>query len=65
MVIKDSYANSFVPFLTSAYSEIYMIDLRYYDESVSEFVKSNEIDNILFLYNVNTFAEDNSVQLID
>ena len=65
LVIKDSYANSFVPFLTSAYSEIYMIDLRYYDDSVSKFIKSNKINNILFLYNVITFAEDNSIQLID
>lgn len=65
LVIKDSYANSFVPFLTSGYNEIYMVDLRYYEDSVTELAKLNGINNILFLYNVSTFAEDNSVQLID
>ena len=29
VVIKDSYANSLVPFLTDHYSEIYMVDLRF------------------------------------
>lgn len=65
LVIKDSYANSFVPFLTSAYSEIYMVDLRYYDDSVSQLVKSNKISNVLFLYNTSTFADDDSVQSIE
>lgn len=65
LVIKDSYANSFVPFLTAAYNEIYMVDLRYYEDSVTELAKRSEINNILFLYNVSTFAEDKSVQLID
>ena len=50
LVIKDSYANSFVPFLTSIYNEIYMVDLRYYDDSVTKLAKLNGIDNILFLY---------------
>lgn len=32
LVIKDSFANSFVPFLLGDYSHITMIDLRYYNE---------------------------------
>lgn len=65
LVIKDSYANSFVPFLTSDYSEIYMVDLRYYDDSASELVKSNKINNVLFLYNTSTFAGDDSAESIE
>ena len=61
LIIKDSYANSFVPFLTSNYSEIYMVDLRYYDDSVSNFIKENKIDNVLVLYNAITFSEDSSI----
>ena len=58
LIIKDSYANSFIPFLTGHFSEIYIIDPRYYKEEISDLVEKNEIDNILILYNVNTFFEN-------
>lgn len=64
VIIKDSYANSLVPFLTAHYSEIYMIDLRFYYEDISEFMKTNKIDDTLILYNANTFFEDESIQKI-
>ena len=61
LVIKDSYANSFLPFLTSHYGEIDVVDLRYYMEDVEELIKSKGITDILFLYNVNTFNSDDSI----
>lgn len=64
LIIKDSYANSFVPFLTEHYSEIYMVDPRYYSDDISEIVKTNKIDDVLILYNVNTFFEDASIKNI-
>lgn len=64
LILKDSYANSFVPFLTEHFSEIYMIDLRFYNEDLSTLIQDNNIDNVLILYNVNTFFEDNSINNI-
>ncbi|MDU5110553.1 MAG: DHHW family protein [Clostridium sp.] len=61
LIIKDSYANNFVPFLTENYGNIFLIDLRYYKDSVSEFLINNDIKEVLFLYNVNTFNEDDSI----
>ncbi|WP_346889340.1 DHHW family protein [Clostridium sp. UBA1056] len=61
LVIKDSYANSFLPFLTSHYGEIDVVDLRYYMEDVEELIKAKGITDILFLYNVNTFNSDDSI----
>lgn len=61
LVIKDSYANCLVPFLTSHYGEIYMVDLRYYDQNINELIKSEGIEDTLILYNVNTFFEDASI----
>lgn len=49
MVIKDSYGNAFIPFLTSHYSEIYVVDPRHYKESIVDLVKENEIGEVLFL----------------
>lgn len=61
LVIKDSYANCFVPFLIGHYSEIYMVDLRYYSEDINTLIKANNINDSLILYNVNTFFEDESI----
>lgn len=59
LLIKDSFANSFAPFLTRDYQEVYLIDLRYYKSKlVSEFVKSNGIREVLFLYSTEDFAND-------
>lgn len=61
LIIKDSFANNFVPFLTENYGNIFLIDLRYYTDSINEFIKNNDINEVLFLYNVNTFNEDDSI----
>ncbi len=49
MVIKDSYGNAFIPFLTPHYSEIYVVDPRHYKESIIELAKENNIGEVLFL----------------
>ncbi len=49
MVIKDSYGNAFIPFLTPHYSEIYVVDPRHYKENIIDLAKKNNIDEVLFL----------------
>ncbi len=49
MVIKDSYGNAFIPFLTPHYSEIYVVDPRHYKESIVDLIRENNIDEVLFL----------------
>lgn len=58
LIIKDSYAQSFAPFLSHNYKKIYMIDLRYYRGYISEFIKENEIDEMLFMYGTDTLLTD-------
>lgn len=62
MVIKDSYANSFIPFLTPYYSTITVVDPRYYFESLSELMDTRDITDVLFLYNATTFFQDDSLK---
>ncbi|SIT01342.1 DHHW protein [Kroppenstedtia eburnea] len=62
LVVKDSYANSLIPFLTKHFSEIDVVDLRYYEGDLTTFVKEREIDELLLLYNVHTFSEDPSIK---
>ncbi|MFB5266425.1 DHHW family protein [Paenibacillus enshidis] len=64
LVVKDSYANSFIPFLLKHFSEIDVVDLRYYEQDLAEFVNRQGIQEMLLLYNVNTFSEDPSIQYL-
>ena len=61
LVIKNSYANAFIPFLVNHYSNIYVIDLRYYPLSVSDYIKEKNIDDILILYNLKNMYDDMSI----
>ena len=61
LIIKDSYANSFIPFLTGNYGEIFAVDLRYYQDDIQKLIKDNGIQDVLILYNVNTFFTDTSI----
>ncbi|MDE5802992.1 MAG: hypothetical protein K2I22_08775 [Lachnospiraceae bacterium] len=60
-VIKDSYANCFIPFLTEHYETIYVLDLRYYKAPLfsllEECSEEGNLD-ILVLYNVIHFIEE-------
>lgn len=61
LVIKDSYANCFVPFMLPYYSDIIMVDPRYYTGDIYSLIRENGITEVLFLYNANTFFEDNFI----
>lgn len=62
LIIKDSYANAFIPFLTPFYSEITVIDPRYYYESIDALIVDSEITDVLYLFNANTFFRDTSLE---
>jgi hypothetical protein len=57
LLIKDSFANSVIPFLALHY-DIDVIDLRYYKSSVKEYIDENEFDAVLLLYGMDTLATD-------
>ena len=60
-VIKDSYANCFVPLLIPHYEKIYVLDLRYYNGKLFEFMEKYEPGegmDVLILYNCIHFLEE-------
>ena len=61
LVIKDSFAHSLVPFLADHFSEIVMVDLRYYTAPVSELVKNEGIDRVLAVYSIDNLATDTNL----
>ena len=63
VLIKDSYANSLVPFLTHHYKKIYVFDTRYYKEGPSSFIKEHPgVTDVLLLYNLNTLDTDSGIR---
>jgi hypothetical protein len=58
LVIKDSYANSMIPFLTAHFDEIVIVDLRHFSGSLSAIMKSETFDQILFMQNFSNFISD-------
>ena len=58
LVIKDSYANSFVPFLTANYAQIDVVDLRNYNYGLDTLIAENGYDQILVLYSFDSFKSD-------
>ena len=61
MVIKDSYANCFVPMLTEYYQKIVMLDPRYFQGDIDDVIKKEGVTDVLWLYNLNTFLADSSI----
>ena len=61
-VVKDSYANCFVPFLLNHYHTVYVFDTRYYKGGPSKFINEHpEITDVLILYNMNTIDNDTGI----
>ena len=59
LLIKDSFANCFVPFLAGDYETITMVDLRYCREKLQPL--ADEADDILVLYEITNFAADGNL----
>ncbi len=57
LILKDSYANSMVPFLAADISEIHIIDLRYYNQNVYNYIKENKITDTAAIYSLKQLCD--------
>ncbi len=60
-VIKESYGNAFVPYLTANYEEVHVIDFRYFDGNLKSYCTQNGIDEVLFVNNI--MAANTAIQV--
>ncbi len=49
LVVKDSYGCAFVPLLVDDYETTWVIDFRYSDRSIPDFVLENDIKDVIFV----------------
>ena len=59
LIIKDSFANSMVPFLLDGFLEITLVDTRFYRGDISQLAE--DYDRVLLVYSVNNFAKEKIV----
>lgn len=62
LIVKDSFANSFIPFLSNHYEQITVIDPRYFNMSIREYIKDKDIDEIVFLFSIQNFINEKTIQ---
>ena len=58
LLVRDSYADSMSPFLFAHYSELHLIDLRYYRLSLADYIRDHDIDQVLVIYAAANFSTD-------
>ena len=51
LVVKDSYANSFIPYLTENYAKIGVVDFRNFKYGLDSTIEKEGYDEVLVLYN--------------
>lgn len=64
ILVRDSYADSLAPFLAQRFSEVHLIDLRYYRFPVSAYAADNGIDEIAVVYSAQNFIADVNLVLL-
>lgn len=61
VVFKDSFANSFLPFIANNYEETHVIDLRHFNGKIADYIKENAFTDSLVLYSVNSINKDSNI----
>lgn len=57
LLVKDSFANCFVPFLTQDYDRIILIDYRYGKTAVGTLRSRYDVTDVMVLFNVDKFMK--------
>lgn len=65
LVVKDSFSHCLAPFLAENYSEVVLVDMRYYKENVSQLVETEKPEQILVLYGAENIAKDADVKWLE
>ena len=61
LVIRDSYSDTLAPFLSEGFSEVHLFDVRYNLTPVSQYVKENNIDQVIVLYSFANFVQGQNI----
>lgn len=57
LLMKDSFANSMIPYLCRNFSEIHMIDLRYFNQDIHQYITRNAIRQAAAVYSIQQLCD--------
>ncbi len=57
LILKDSYANAMVPYLSKTFKEIHLLDLRYYNASLKDYMEKENFDEVILLFGMDSYLE--------
>lgn len=60
ILIKDSFGHSLAPFLAYHF-DLIILDMRYYNGDMSEYLSDGSVTHMLVLYNMETFMNDTNL----
>ena len=52
LLIKESFGDAFAPLLVGVYKYVYVMDYRYCDKTVAQYVEEYDIDDVIFANNI-------------
>ena len=58
LVVKESFGNAFVPYLTDHYEKVYVVDYRYWEGSIVSLAEEKGVDDVLFVNNLSMIRND-------
>lgn len=64
LIIKDSYSHCFAPFAVNHFEETTLIDLRYFNLGVKQFMDQENFTDVLVLYSTANFADDRNLNTL-
>lgn len=64
LLIRDSYSDALAPFLAQSFSEVHLLDLRYYRAPAAQYAAENGITDIVTLYSIPNFITDKNLVLL-
>ena len=64
LILRDSYTDCLLPFLLEDCSRIDLIDLRYFKDSLQDYIRSEGFDAVLVLYSAANFSTDENLFLL-
>lgn len=60
-IVKESFGNAFSPFMISHYDEVFVVDQRYFQLGLVNFIQQNGITDLLFINNI--FAANTDIRI--
>ncbi len=61
VVVKESFGNAFSPFMVSHFDEVFVVDQRYFQLGLIDFIQQNGVTDLLFINNV--FAANTGIRI--